>query len=308
MNHYYSSRDYRFFARQALRGSLPLMLALCLVSNLPGLIVATLNTIFSLDPFNAVMAHLNDLTEASSLASLFPEGIPEEIASFDVASAYYGDLWAVFCANGGKTYLLLEGLSMLLTPALTLGYIAATNSMLVKNETSFGVLFGMLRHAPRALLLNLLTALISSLPALVFSGVSAGVILLLPSLNAGWFRLLYALLFAACLAVMVFLIYGLNAAPYIQAEEPRTGLFTLLRRSWDCMRGRRMRLFYLNISFLGWTLLQTYATIFALQLLGNLVGLVVALLLKYLLTCYLFTANCVFFLDVQGKLDRSAPL
>lgn len=52
---------------------------------------------------------------------------------------------------------------------------------------------------------------------------------------------------------------GLALAPYILAEDPECRGAESLRRSWELMRGRKLELLTLELSFLGWTLLSVFS-------------------------------------------------
>lgn len=53
----------------------------------------------------------------------------------------------------------------------------------------------------------------------------------------------------------ILLSYGFRMAPYILAEHPECGGWEALSESWRMMRGHKLRLFCLDISFIGWSLL-----------------------------------------------------
>lgn len=61
---------------------------------------------------------------------------------------------------------------------------------------------------------------------------------------------------------LLFIIPGIIAAysyamtPYILAEHPEYGALEAIRMSKEMMRGNKMRLFILNLSFIGWILLS----------------------------------------------------
>ncbi|MGI5894584.1 MAG: DUF975 family protein [Candidatus Merdivicinus sp.] len=49
--------------------------------------------------------------------------------------------------------------------------------------------------------------------------------------------------------------YSYAMTPYILAEHPEYGALEAIRRSKEMMRGNKMRLFILNLSFIGWVIL-----------------------------------------------------
>lgn len=69
-------------------------------------------------------------------------------------------------------------------------------------------------------------------------------------------RDLVILLFSILLIVPgVMKAYSLRMVPYILAERPATRPLDVLQESEDLMRGRRLRLFKLDMSYLGWAAL-----------------------------------------------------
>lgn len=52
-------------------------------------------------------------------------------------------------------------------------------------------------------------------------------------------------------------VFRYAMAPYILAEDPDTGIMEALSRSSEMMRGNKLRLFFLSLSFFGWMLLGT---------------------------------------------------
>ena len=54
----------------------------------------------------------------------------------------------------------------------------------------------------------------------------------------------------------VMLVFSYAAAPYIMAQDPECEGLEALRRSRELMKGNRMDLFLLDLSFIGWDLLS----------------------------------------------------
>lgn len=69
---------------------------------------------------------------------------------------------------------------------------------------------------------------------------------------------------AFCVVPGIILGLGFALVPYIQAENPKIGLSQALTLSWNKMKGHKMELFTLYLSFIGWFLL----TILTCGLLG----------------------------------------
>lgn len=65
-------------------------------------------------------------------------------------------------------------------------------------------------------------------------------------------------------AVYVIVSLRYTLAPYLLADQPDDGPAAAIRRSVDLMRGWKMELFKLELSFLGWAVLRWLLTSFAL--------------------------------------------
>ncbi len=63
-----------------------------------------------------------------------------------------------------------------------------------------------------------------------------------------------------CLFIVpgVLLYYGFALAPYILTEEPDCTGWEALQRSYALMRGHRLELFWLELTFLGWSILAAF--------------------------------------------------
>jgi DNA-directed RNA polymerase subunit RPC12/RpoP len=51
-------------------------------------------------------------------------------------------------------------------------------------------------------------------------------------------------------------MYRYRLATYVMADQPETGVNAAIRRSKEIMKGRKMELFSLELSFIGWRLLE----------------------------------------------------
>lgn len=50
--------------------------------------------------------------------------------------------------------------------------------------------------------------------------------------------------------------YGMELVPYILADNPGMGIMDVIKASWNMMKGHKWELFVLDLSFLGWILLD----------------------------------------------------
>ena len=68
------------------------------------------------------------------------------------------------------------------------------------------------------------------------------------------------ILLGFCLLIVpgVMLTYGFAMAPYILAEDDSCTGLDALKRSWELMKGNKVDLFVLEISFIGWSILASF--------------------------------------------------
>lgn len=50
--------------------------------------------------------------------------------------------------------------------------------------------------------------------------------------------------------------YGLDMVPYILADNPGIGIMDAIKASWEMMKGYKWKLFVLDLSFIGWIILD----------------------------------------------------
>lgn len=118
--------------------------------------------------------------------------------------------------------------SMILSGVMDLGSARYNLNLIDRRPAEIGDLFTGIPRFADALVMHLLQTL------LVFAG--------------------FLLLFVPG----VMLIYGYAMAPYILAEDPECTGWEALKRSYDMMRGHKLELFWLELTFIGWELLSSF--------------------------------------------------
>ncbi len=121
---------------------------------------------------------------------------------------------------------LLLSLSILFRPIVLLGYYLLYIELAGGRAPRFFDLFSMAEYYGKALCLHLISAL------LIFAW---SLLLIIPGIVKG---MAYAM------------------APYILAEHPHMSVWDALEESENMMRGHKMELFILQLSFFGWYLLS----------------------------------------------------
>lgn len=80
--------------------------------------------------------------------------------------------------------------------------------------------------------------------------------------------------------------YGFALVPYLMADDPTLSAIDAMKKSWELMRGQKLRLFTLRLSFIGWMLL---ALLFFF-----------AIIPIYVVLTYMESTMAAFYLEVVG--------
>ena len=80
--------------------------------------------------------------------------------------------------------------------------------------------------------------------------------------------------------------YGMELVPYILADNPGMGIMDVIKASWNMMKGHKWELFVLDLSFLGWILLD----IITLGILG-----------LFYVNPYIFSTHAAFYEAVKAE-------
>lgn len=167
----------------------------------------------------------------------------------EVASILLGAVGAI-----GVLAFVYAVVALVLGSVVQLGYVRFNLNLVDGRTAQLSDLFAYFNQLGGALVLRLLTGLFVALWSLL---------LVIPGIVAA---------------------YRYSAAPYIMAEDPGCGAMEALNRSKAMMDGHKMDLFLLDLSFIGWHLLN----VFTLGL-GSL-----------LLTPYTNAARAAFFRSLQN--------
>jgi uncharacterized membrane protein len=122
----------------------------------------------------------------------------------------------------------IYGLIVLIIGGVVRQGLCQFNINLIKKDSpvEFGVLFSKFSNLGKCLLLNLAMGLLVLAWSLLF---------LIPGIIAS---------------------YRYAMAPYIMAQNPDIGVFEAINQSKELMRGHKGRLFYLDLTFIGWGFLS----------------------------------------------------
>jgi len=107
------------------------------------------------------------------------------------------------------------------------------------------------------------------------------------------FIALFAVFMVAGVALLLFILYRYIMAPFILAEYPEMRAIDALRSSAVLMKGRKWKLFCMQLSFIGWVLVYFLASVVTLGL-GGLVG-------QFVLTAYMQTSLAAFYHEAANR-------
>lgn len=101
-------------------------------------------------------------------------------------------------------------------------------------------------------------------------------------------NLFVALGFICFIIPGIIVSYGMELVPYILADNPGMGIMDVIRASWNMMKGHKWELFVLDLSFIGWILLE----ILTLGILG-----------LFYVNPYIFSTHAAFYEAVKAQYD-----
>ncbi len=104
-------------------------------------------------------------------------------------------------------------------------------------------------------------------------------------------NLFVALGFICFIIPGIIVSYGMELVPYILADNPGMGIMDVIKASWNMMKGHKWELFVLDLSFIGWILLD----ILTLGILG-----------LFYVNPYIFSTHAAFYEEVKALNALSA--
>lgn len=290
--------EFRRRAREAMKLCMPILLVVALIATLPSLLQQTITLVTDADLSTLLNDLSNRLMQVMEKHGLTQASVIGDVtvnsAQFtaDVLAVYeqlYQDL-QIFMQTKGPILLILWLMVLLLSPVLTLGLINALLHALRKQEFTVAISLSRVRYILKALGLEVMVALkvfAWMLPgmSLVFLSVLLPETLMLLMMIAGSILMLV-------LGIMA--VYRYAMAMFVLADQPETGVFACLRRSCEIMQRRKMELFSLEISFIGWYLLLSLARMLFFSF-GQVIGMTLSMFASLFLTVYTNCAQAAFY-------------
>lgn len=240
--------EYRAAAREALRGRWLMAVLVGLVASIltGGGASAVTEPAFSLT-LNLDSGNYPDFSGAAS-------GLPPELYyAFTAAAGVFMAVAAVLAI----VFLLIGG-------SVLAGYAQFNMKMANREPAGFTDLFAFFRPGEilRCFLTNLIQTVITVAATLI-----GALLFIIPGIVAA-----------------IWLTYSFRMTFYILADHPEYGPWQAVKTSYDMMRGHKFRLFCLDFSFIGWSLLCGLTCG-----IGNL-----------FLTPYVSSAESIFYLELAG--------
>ncbi|NLW78468.1 MAG: DUF975 family protein [Ruminococcaceae bacterium] len=271
--------NFRFTARQALRGNwgisvLTLFVAGLLGASVTNVVTYTYNSSTSRTTFTDLSRFASDLFTGDFFYFM------SYAAATVTAFAFVVMLYSLFRFIFGA--------------AINLGVNQFTMRLVLRLEPHrVGTLFFRFHIFGRALLTRFLTSLFIFLwglafylPATILIGISSGAFYIY---GTGYYIVLLILGILLAIGGSIFLIavqYRYAMAPYLLSQYPDMGALEAIRQSKAIMKGNKGRLFGLHFSFIGWYILCLFT--FGVGYLW--------------LSPYVKTAEAAFYLEITGQL------
>lgn len=284
--------EFRRRARVRMKPVLPLLLVVALIAALPSLISNAVMLMTDANPTTLTTDYSNrmlQITEDESLtgAALNNAYTAAQEEFIEKALAFFGEKGLLLCG-----LLLLVGV---LSPVLNLGLISAHLHALRKQEFTPSIALSRLPVTLKALGLELLIGLkllAWMLPGLAVDAIGAVVMVLVNDLFG--ILLIIAGGIAGC-AMCIMAAYRYAMAIYVLADDPSTPIRACIRRSKEVMQHRKMELFSLEISFIGWRVLLSMAQTVLLSLFGQVIGQTLGMFASLFLTVYVGCTMTAFY-------------
>jgi uncharacterized membrane protein len=270
------SAAFKAKARDALRQHWQTALLIALIVNLPSLLVQGIAAFTNNDPLTRVQDLMIRAYSSQTAMNTLQDSILK-----------------LFSETG---ILVMTGLSVLvwlITPALSMGMNHWMLDRIRGQEEPVSTVFSRLRILPKSIGLRLF--LVWKIFLWTLPGLAVSLLSLIPALNArgktgaelasaaAWsMNLMYfGMTVMLILGIMGYLYYA--QADFILADEPEERVLACARRSREMMKGRRMVLMTLLLSFVLLFLLISFAS----AAFGGMAGTVIALMLQMLGTLFL---------------------
>ena len=295
---HYPVSYWKAIARAALKNHWQTAMLIALAVNLPSLLVQALASATG----NDLMLRLQD----ALYSAMSPSGAVNE-------TQLVASLRALTHSSGLWVMQALGILAWLLTPCLVLGmYHWMLQRLRGEEDPGVSAVLSRAGIFLKSIGLRLMISLrifLFMLPGVVLCVLSFLPIWLTPS-GASLSSALSAIRVSGILfmlSVIAMLILGVWAAlrfglaDLLMADQPKSGIREVIRRSRELMRGNQFSLLTLMLSFILWYLLEALAVSFCAGAFGSVPGLMVEMLASLALDVYMAASVCAFARTLLGE-------
>ncbi len=299
MRKFIPSFEFRRRAREAMLPVMSILVVVTLIAMLPSIVSSIVTTIADSDPSAAMV----DLYTEENLTAM----MSDDPAVVDAVTGQMMTKMSAFFAEKWPFMALTVLVTMLLGPVLTLGFNHTLLKALRREEISYSTVLARLPIFLKAIGLNLMIFLrifLWMLPGWALS--LLGAVIMVFEANIGVLVMVAAMVLMFVL--MIRAMYRYRLATYVMADAPETGVNVAIRRSREIMKGRKMELFSLELSYVGWHLAVNLAQMLLLTMLGSVLGMALGMFASFLLQLYVYMGTAAFYQEYGvGPLPEASP-
>lgn len=331
MNPVIPSFEFRRRARAAMKPLMSVLVVAALIAMLPGLLASTVISVTNSSPASALDAVvvkmenfiIDDVGGTEGLQALMEQlaanpqegdaeaarALEEAIAKAMNITEHSDELLAEFKSSvldyvhSPKAVLFvgLHVLDFILSPVLILGFFRVLLLALRKEPFSPATVLCRMRYVLRALGLRLMIGL--RLVLIMLPGLA---VMLLGALIPTRLSSVIITIGSAAMIIMALIAsYRYCLSEFFMADKPM-GVNAAIRESCRVMRNRKMEMFSLQVSFLGWLLLEMLLEGYVYSLFGNVIGMALGMLMMLVLQLYMYMANAAFYQEYACKAAEPA--
>lgn len=293
--------EFRRRARLAIKPVMSVLIVVAMIASLPSILASAITMITQANPNSVLTTFLDRTMQVMEKYGLQTMQTPEELVIDEAMLAgLEADLLAVtegymqdlntFLQEKGPIMLGTTLLTLIIGPVLTLGLINALLHALRRKEFTHGIILSRLNCFFRVLGLQLLVILKTLLWML--PGIAVMLAAMLVPVELMSFLMISGLVASMIPGIMATYRYAM--AVYVMADAPETPILDCIRRSKEIMYRRKGELFFLELSFIGWSLLLSYVRAF-LNGFGPVIGLTLGMFAALFLTVYTSCAKAAFY-------------
>ena len=253
----YNRPEAKSLAKQAMRTTYPHPMLVTLVYVLLASVLTNMVSKLVTNPFGAFYLYVLDRSyDIEDLIRVLL--VPRTVAAF----------------------LVIQLLITVYQWIMSFGYTSYVLRMARNEQPNYWNLLDGFRTIGRAFLVYLLIYIFTTLWSLLFL-VPAFIVMLVSALGGPMLMFLALLLVIAAAILSVIVTYRYRLAVYFLLDNPEMGALAAITESKRAMMGWKGELFIQDLSFLGWWLLLSLASLLAFSL-GSIFGLGVGGLLSFL--------------------------